>query len=182
MTGTATREPRQGEVNEMNDIEANNTDTRTWIANLRDHDGMTREHARKNLAKLGPAVTPLLLPLLEDKESQTRWEAAKALSRIADPASIEALLPVLEDDDTDVAWVAAEALAAIGPPAVAPLLQMLLDRFESIGVRQGAHHVLGELRKSKIGDKIAKVYAALDSSDPDIEVISAAERALIELK
>ncbi len=154
----------------------------SWIAALRDRDGMTREHARERLVTLGSTATPFLLPLLSEHESQTRWEAAKALSEIADPTSIPALLHALEDDDNDVSWLAAEALAAIGPPVATPLLQALIERIGSVQIRQGVHHVLRELRPTEIGDKIADVYTALGIMHPDVEIIADAERALQSLK
>jgi HEAT repeat protein len=143
---------------------------------------MTRERARELLVTLGPPVTQYILPLLKDHENQTRWEAAKALSEIADPVSIPALLHALEDDDNDVSWLAAESLVAIGPPAAAPLLRTLIEKIGSVQVRQGAHHVLRELRSTDIGDKITDIYTALDSLHPNVEIIAIAERALQSLK
>jgi hypothetical protein len=166
----------------MNSKKPNKAEIESWIAALRDRDGMTREHSRERLVKLGSTATPFLLPLLSDHEGQTRWEAAKALSEIADPASIPALLHALEDDDNDVSWLAAEALAAIGPPAVAPSLQALIEGIGSVEIRQGVHHVLGELRRTEIGDKIIDVYTALNSMHPDVEIVADAERALRSLK
>jgi hypothetical protein len=158
------------------------TEIESWLTTLRDRDGLTREHARERLVTLGPTATPFLLPLLSDHESQTRWEAAKALSEIADPASITALLDTLVDEDNDVSWLAAEALIAIGPPVAVPLLQALIERIGSVEFRQGVHHVLRELRRSEIGNKIANVYTALGSTASEVEVIVDAERALEKLK
>jgi HEAT repeat protein len=143
---------------------------------------MVREKAREHLVAIGSTATSFLLPLLSNHESQTRWEAAKALSEIADPASIPALLSAFEDDDDDVRWLAAEALAAIGAPAAAPLLKTLIDGVGSAEIRQGAHHTLGILRHSEVGDKISEVYRVLDNMHPDVEIIADAERALQNLK
>jgi HEAT repeat protein len=166
----------------MVDKKPGNAEIESLVVALRDRDGMKREHARERLVSFGPSATPFLVPLLSDRASQTRWEAAKALSEIADPASIAALLRALEDDDNDVSWLAAEGLASIGPPVAAPLMQTIIDRLKLVEIRQGAHHVLGELRKSEMGDKIAEVYNALDCGHPDTEIIGAAERALASLK
>jgi HEAT repeat protein len=153
-----------------------------WLAALRDHEGLIRQRARDRLVELGRSVTPFLEPLLSDQHIQTRWEAAKALSEIADPASIPALIRTLGDDDNDVSWLAAEGLAAIGRPAVPPLLHALIDQVEDIWIRQGVHHVLRELRDTEISDAITDVYTALNSMDQDVEIIAAAERALTRLK
>jgi len=155
-----------------------NDDIQSLVTALRHSDGMTRELARDRLVRLGSTATPFLLPLMADHKVQTRWEAAKALSAIADPASIPALLLALEDNDTDVSWLAAEGLIAIGPAVAAPLLQRLIERTGSVPLRQGAHHVLGDLRRSEIGEATAGVHAALSGMHPDVEIVAAAERAL----
>lgn len=154
----------------------------SWIAALQDKDGMARKHAREHLVELGEAATPLLVPLLSDHDSQTRWEAAKALGRIADPASVPALVQSLEDRDDDVSWLAAEALSVIGPPAALPLLRTLIEKAGSIKIRQGAHHVLRTLRRTEIGDEVTAVYTALNGGHSDVELVANAERALARLK
>jgi hypothetical protein len=60
--------------------------------------------------------------------SRTRWEAAKALSEIADPLAATALVNALEDDDADIRWVASEGLTALGRDGLEPLLAALLER------------------------------------------------------
>ncbi|MEJ2721781.1 MAG: HEAT repeat domain-containing protein [bacterium] len=166
----------------MADDKKHSAEIEPLVASLRDKDGMVRENARDRLVTFGSSATPFLIPLLGDNNTQTRWEAAKALGEIADPASIPALLDTLEDEDDDVAWLAAEALVAIGPPAAAPLLQRLIDRFESISTQQGVHHVLRELRHTEIKDTIGPVYEALSRMHSDTEVIADAEKALEQLK
>ena len=82
----------------------------------------------------------------------------------------------------DVGWLAAEALAAIGPKVAVPLLRGLINRMESAEFRQGAHHILGELRQTKIADEITDVYTALNDLHSDVEIIADAEHALARLK
>ena len=67
-------------------------------------------------------------------------------------------------------------------PAAAPLLKTLIERFDSIEVRNGAHHVLGALRQTEIGDKIIGVYTSLGGMHSEEEIIADAERALQRLK
>lgn len=142
---------------------------------------MVRQHARERLVPLGSSASPFLVPLLSEEKDQTRWEAAKALSEIADPASVPALLHALEDEDGDVRWLAAVALITIGPPTAVPLLEALIERIGSVWVRQGAHHVLAELRRTEIGDAIANVYTSLSGVHSNIEIMRAARRALRNL-
>jgi hypothetical protein len=143
---------------------------------------MKRQHAREQLVAIGGTATSFLLPLLSDHDGQTRWEAAKTLSEISDPAGIPALIEALNDDDNDVSWLAAEGLAAAGPKAAVPLLKALIAGIGSEAIRQGVHHALGKLRQSEIGEETAKVYTVLDNMHPDVEIIAEAERALQSLQ
>jgi HEAT repeat protein len=162
----------------MDTEKPNTSQIESWITALKGRDGLARQRARWQLVALGRAATPFLIPLLSDHETQTRWEAAMALSEIADPASIPALLQTLADEEDDVGWLAAEALAAIGRPAVEPLLRALIAGAGSVDIRNGAHHALRRLRRTDIGDKIEDVYTALDIMHSDVEVIAAAQRSL----
>jgi HEAT repeat protein len=167
---------------DMNDKDKRDSGIESRIAELRDKNGMTRERAREHLVALGVPAIPWLVPLLEDRESQTRWEAAKALAEIADPSAIPALIQALEDEENDVSWVAAEGLAAVGRPAVVPMLEALVQGEGSIKIRQGVHHALRGLRDSEVGEKIAGVYGALGTVGSDVGIVAEAERALASLK
>lgn len=166
----------------MADKKPNSVEIESLIPALRDQDGMVRQHARERLVLLGSPATPFLVPLLSEDKDQTRWEAAKALSEIADPAGVPALLNALEDEDSDVRWLAAVGLIAIGPTTAAPLLRHLIERIDSAWIRQGAHHVLAELRRTEIGDTIADVYTALGGLHSEVEIIAAADQALRKMK
>jgi HEAT repeat protein len=84
------------------------------VVELGNKDGFVREQARLLLVYIGePAVVPLI-EALSDRRKQVRWEAAKALSDIADPASAPALVEVLKDRVFDIRWLAAVGLIAIG--------------------------------------------------------------------
>ena len=82
----------------------------TLVKQLSDKDGQVREKARLTLVDIGKEATLPLTALLNAKDQQTRWEAAKALGAIADPAAIPALIKALEDNIFDIRWLASEAL------------------------------------------------------------------------
>lgn len=98
------------------------------------------------LHQIGRPALSALLPLLEHRDSQTRWHATKAIGPVADATAAPALIARLDDSHSGTRWLAAEALASMGQPAVIPLLRALLGRHSSAWLRQGAHHVLSKLQ------------------------------------
>jgi HEAT repeat protein len=151
-------------------------------ASLRSKDGAQREKARNALVRLGkPAVGPLI-ELLADKNQHVRWEACKALGRIRDPAAAAPLVDALRDDSIEIQWLAAEALIALGPEALVHLLQALEKHFDSVLLRQGAHHVLHALeRKRVLNQKTLAVLDSLRSLSPESPIAMAAYEALASL-
>ena len=79
------------------------------VAALAHDDPVERNHVREALVAIGTPAVKYLVKLLSDPESHIRWEAAKALWPIGDPAAAPALVKALEDKDTDVRWLAAAA-------------------------------------------------------------------------
>lgn len=152
------------------------------IAKLGHKDGMTRRHAREKLVDMGGDTTPHLLPLLERRRDKVlRWEAAKALSALADPASAPALVSALTDEDPDVRWLAAEGLAALGRPALRLLARALIDDCDRPNLREGVHHVLHNLHDHELRKTTTPLYDVLSGIESSADVIIAAERVLEEL-
>jgi HEAT repeat protein len=151
----------------------------SWlIADLASQSPLVRANARQSLVTMrGPAVAPLI-EALADPKLQVRWEAAKALSQIADPAAAPALVQALRDRGFGVRWLAAEGLIALGSKGLVPLLRALIDHSDSVWLRQGAHHVLHDLAKGNLKDLLQPVVAALEDVEPSLEVPVAAETAL----
>ena len=113
------------------------------LTTLENPDGLVRLEARKELVSLGPPVVPALGQVLKNSPSvHARWEAAKTLGEIGDPASIPALVDALEEEDADVAWLITEALRHFHKAAWAPVLNALLKKgSESIVLCKRTHHV-----------------------------------------
>ncbi len=58
------------------------------IAQLGDRNGGKRRQARETLVAIGEPAVPSLVALLGNPQARLRWEAAKALTQIPDPAAI----------------------------------------------------------------------------------------------
>jgi HEAT repeat protein len=150
------------------------------IDGLASKDGLVRESARVSLVAVGrPAVGPLVKSLAV-RNRQVRWEAAKALSQIADPAAAPALVRALEDDEFSVRWLAAKGLIALRSKGLPPLLRALTKRSDSASLLQGSHHVLHDVmrRRGVPKEVVQPLLAAMEDAQPSLEVPLAARAAL----
>lgn len=138
-------------------------------------------NARQSLVEIGQEAVPRLIDALSDKREWVRWEAAKALGEIDGPKAAQALLDHLEDERFDIRWLAAEGLIPAGKPIVEPILQALLDRPQSVWLRQSAHRVFRGLARGDLGDLLNPVLRAIESDDPSVRMPVAAEAALGKL-
>src|SRR5690348_11053413 len=109
------------------------------VAHLASDNQLEREHALQSLVALGAPVVRPLVEALSGREDEVRWEAARALAEIGDPAAGPALVAALEDPLCDVRWVAGVALIALDRGGLVPLLQALMERAAARRLRQGAH-------------------------------------------
>jgi HEAT repeat protein len=151
------------------------------IADLVCDDVITCQKARRQLVVMGHEAVPFLVKELGNKKFWVRWEAAKALAQIGDPAATAELIKALEDKEFDVRWLAAEGLINIGRKAVAPLLEVLINRPKSTWLRQGAHHVLHDMERGELDKVLRPVMAALEDVEPYVGVPVAARKALDRL-
>lgn len=147
-------------------------------------DPCVRERARETLVALGRWSVPELMRLLSNERPHVRWEAAKALESIADPAAAPALVKALEDDNRDVRWLAAQGLIALGREGLVPLLSALITSAPSYWLCEGAHHVCHALaqRKAGLSAVLRPVVVALQQDEPAIGVPLAAYRAITKLR
>jgi HEAT repeat protein len=167
------------------DIPSANIDS--LIADLGSRQGLVRQRARIALIRMGEPAVPSLTKALGNRKGPTYWEAAKALSLIGDPRSVQALVEALEDNEFGVRWLAAEGLIAVGYCSLGPLLQALIKRPESVRLRGGAHHVLHDLVSRNLVDRVSRervkpVLTALKNSAPASTVPVVAHRALQALQ
>ena len=155
------------------------------IAQLGAEDGLTRERARETLVAIGEPALASLVELLGSSQARLRWEAAKALTEIPEPAAIPSLVTLLGDRQSEIGWLAAVALINLGSRSVPPLLQALTEQAESKSFRQASHHALHDLseRGTVMRDILKPVIDVLGELGPDAGVIaSRAEEALHDLR
>jgi HEAT repeats len=123
-----------------------------------------------------------LIETLSKGSREDRLQAAQFLGMIKDTQAVYALVYALEDEDHDVRWAAMEALIALNQACLEPLLQALMKDFESVWLREGAHHILHQLlKKGSLTEPVVRVFTALEGIEPFIEVPWAAEAAWEEL-
>lgn len=148
------------------------------IAYLGNEDGFVRQNSRNFLVKIGKASVPGLIQALSSSQAIQRWEAAEALNRIVDPSAIEALIKALDDNIFDIRWVAASSLISIGNQTIKPLLQLLINRPESVHLREGIHRVLYALNRDSPNEVLRPVIKILETSEAPLRVPWEAEKAL----
>ena len=148
---------------------------------LASDDGVLRIGVRRSLVAMGQEAVEPLVGALSSRKVWVRWEAAKALGEIGDATATQALIEALEDKMFDVRWLAAEGLIDIGREAVVPLLRALVERPDSLWLREGAHHVLHDMPKEDLEETLKPVLAAMEDIEPSLEVAPAAYAALERL-
>jgi HEAT repeat protein len=169
-------EPPENETVQTKDIA-------TLVNQLGDDDGLLRQKARTSLVCLDGSAVPSLIMALNNPSRDVRWEAAKALGEIGDPAAAPALVKALEDERFGVRWLAAEALIGLGADAVLPpLMKALSESADSVWLRQGAHHVLRTLARDGLPASVQHVLAALEDVEPAVECPALALRAWKSLR
>jgi hypothetical protein len=153
------------------------------IGGLSNKDPVVRGRSRETLVDIGGhEVTRALVQELIDPRRQVRWEAAKALTTIADPVAAPGLMHALEDDDQDVRWLAGEGLISLGRIGLMTVLSGLTKRAESLDFCKSAHHVLHGLSPRGYAPTVEPVLRALETSEPEVTAPAAAYEALMALK
>ena len=173
--GTTDQNDWQGHERNQRMTDASRENVDRLMANLGSKNAVERRDARAALVQIGSAAVSPLLDGLDASQPHVRWEAAKALAEIADPAAAQRLVAALGDKDGDVRWVVGAALIAMGRDAVKPLLIALAQSELS----DGAHHVLHDLAKrGDLGSLLQPVLSAFDEPEPGIAVPLAAAESL----
>jgi HEAT repeat protein len=152
------------------------------ISELASKSGFARVDARDRLVSMEEKAVPHLIKALKSDNQLVRWEAAKALTKIGDPAASQSLIKLLEDKMFDMRWIAAEGLITIGRKALIPLLSALTKRGDSLWLREGAHHVIHDLMREDLKEVFGPVLDAMEKPEGELTVPIAAEKALAELK
>lgn len=125
---------------------------------------LQRSSAREKLEKIGNNVLPEIYKMLESKNKQLQWEAAKTLENIANPESINVLIGLLEDEESDIRWIAAEGLINIGRVSIVPLLKAIIEKGESLNVQHGVHYALKKLLTKEEKSQFSDLLHALKNT------------------
>ncbi len=163
---------------EKETVEVKESTTETLIRTLSSRKDKAREGARHTLVAMGKAAVPSLVEALKNRNTLTRWEAAKALGEIADPETAPVLVKALEDEEFDVRWLAAEGLIKMNIKGLKPLLEALEHQGNSALLQEGAHHVFHDLAKGELKKSLVPVLAALEALEPGDAVPWAARHEL----
>ncbi len=158
-------------------------DIPSFIRQLSDKDGFVRMQAREVLICLGRPAVADLINALSSADTQLRWQIIKILENIQNPSSIPALVSQLKNDNAGVRWAASNALIGQGRDAMPALLEALIRDFDSLWLRQSAHHILHVFKDDGIlteGEE--KVFKALEDIEPTAAVPWAAQKALESLR
>jgi len=146
---------------------------------FRSKDGAARQWAREQLVRIGKPAVPRLLPLLSHPDDLIRWEACKTLEKIRDPHAAAALANALLDDNMDVRWVAADALIELEHRAIIPVLEIIERHYDSVLLREAAHHVLTNLKRAGfLDEELEMVAEALTVNELPSKAAFAAIRVL----
>jgi HEAT repeat protein len=137
-----------------------------------------RIRARESLVGIGSEAVPAICRLADARNDAVRWECAKTLSEIADPASIDTLIRLLEDSEDGTRWDAAIGLINIGKRAVVPLLRAIIHRSTDYTIIGGARHVVHEFLKTPWGAPLQPLYEALNSTSARESAPVEAEKAI----
>ncbi len=149
------------------------------IRELSGGDWRQRRAARQALVAIGSiAVAPLGIASRHPNRA-VRWEAAKTLCEIGSPLSAPALVRAMEDSDRGVRWMAAGGVIGLGLVALPALLQALIHRRESAGLRECARYVLRNWRDRGLNHGTGQVLEALENGRP-AQVRAAAQQAMDE--
>ncbi len=120
------------------------------VEKLQSDEGLKREQAREFLVKAGSKSLPFVTELLDSEKHKHRWEAMKVIAEIGTTDSIPVLLDGLVDESGDIRWIASEGLIRVGKFSVKPLLELILDKHDSVFALNGAHHIISELSKKDL--------------------------------
>jgi HEAT repeat protein len=178
MNNRGCREPKR----DVTDRQAVAGTTDSLISDLASDDWVVRVRAREGLVSRGSKAIKPLSNALESPNQWVRWESAKALCEIGNPAATSALVRSLEDKMFDVRWLAAGGLITIGRKTIVPLLQAVINNPDSVWTREGAHHVLHDLAEGKLRPILEPVLKALEDVDATVEGPLAAKIALDKIK
>jgi HEAT repeat protein len=124
-----------------------------------------------------------LLAVIDNGGSSSldREGAIHQLKEFPTPAVIDRLIRALEDDDSGVRWAAATTLIEFGKAAAAPLLRTLVEKNDSVWLREGAYRVFHDTHDATVQALTVDVVKALKGPAAGLMTTEAAVKALGKL-
>lgn len=154
-----------------------------YISQLGNPDPGIRMEIRKKILNLGKPVIPYLIANLYNRNDLISCEAAQILSMIDGPKTPKTLVMALDDPDLKTRWDATQDLIEYDRAAVIALMRALSRSYASVWLRQGAQHVLKNLKKrGSLTPEEERVVSAFAEMEPSLTVQSAAAKALTALE
>ncbi|MCL4560785.1 MAG: HEAT repeat domain-containing protein [Chloroflexi bacterium] len=146
---------------------------------LDDSNDGERRMVRTSLIAKGHEAVPNLINGLKSTNAVIRYESARLLGEIHDPASVDALIEALYDKNTFVRQATAQSLIDLRRPAVKPLVAQLANP-ENVGsIRKEARTILDSLFEIGVVNGVAiEVMEALDRNASDEDVASKAKKSV----
>ncbi len=153
---------------------------RELIQALSSSEPSARQQACHDFVAFGWRALRPLLEALADESERVRWDVARALSQMGDPATAPALVGMLEDESFAVRRLAAEALARMGLAGLPPLLHAL-ERQTNWRLREGALFALRGTVEMGLSSYVALVLECLEEERPMSELARAVRITLYAL-
>ena len=128
--------------------------------------------------------SPEALLAIVDGARQSEIDREGAIHQLKDfptEAVIARLIQALEDSDSGVRWAAASTLIEFGDPVARPLLHTLVEKNDSVWLREGAYRVFHDTRSAKIQAATADVVKALKGPAAGLMTTETAVKALGKL-
>src|SRR5512135_770973 len=158
-------------------------DIQSLIKRLSSPDSLVRMKVHDILSCIGAPAVPELLKTLATADTQLGWQIIKIFDTIQDPSTIPILIKEIMHENAEIRWAASNALINLRRETIPPLLDALTHNFDSLWLRQSAHHILHVLRDNgKLTPAEEKVYLALEDISPTSSVPWAAQKALEALR
>ncbi len=134
------------------------------IEDLSNDEVVLRKEAREDMINMGANILPYVHKLIQSKDKQLRWEAAKIAQEIAHPSSIPVLIELLENKEMDIRWIASEGLINIGRESIVPLLGAIISKEECHFLRASSKYIFKSLFTA---DEINQYQEFMNTLDND---------------
>ena len=136
-----------------------------WVDELCSNEESIRENAHAGLVAAGVQSIRYLNKLALSNNQEERREVVKIIGEINNKQGIPLLIHSLEDEELEIRLLAAEGLIDLGQEALSPIFSTLMRRYNSVFIREGAHHVMSELKRRNVFADRSSIISLLKSEE-----------------